>query len=120
MAVYSVFGARTPVGVKVAVLVAEVYVTVPATLVLPGPVTVNVVAGEMSVAGFIALLKVALIAPTLFGQEKGVLIGVTESTVGEDNGVPGAAALSLSPQLVIKTANRTTRNKFFLAIRLCI
>jgi hypothetical protein len=43
-------------GVKVAV--APLYVTVPATAAPPGPVTVKVDA--VSVAGFIAMLKVAV------------------------------------------------------------
>jgi hypothetical protein len=49
--------AREAAGVNVAVI--PLYATVPATGVPPGPVTVNVVA--LTVAGFIAILKIALI-----------------------------------------------------------
>jgi len=66
------------------------------------------------VAGFIALLKDAVIT-AMFGQATVVPIsGVTDTTVGGDNGVPGAAALSGSPQLVNTTASRNTEIKILL------
>jgi hypothetical protein len=56
-------------------------VTVPATLVVPGPIKVNV--EGLMVAGFIALLKVALII-AVSGQTDTLLFGggVTSVTVG--------------------------------------
>jgi hypothetical protein len=60
VAVYKVLAARRLVGVKVALVPRQL--TVPATTAKPGagPVTVKVVAGEVSVAQFIASLKVAV------------------------------------------------------------
>jgi len=57
VAVKSVFAARLAAGVKVAVLLPPKYVTLPATGVVPGPVTVNV--SGVIVAAFIASLKAA-------------------------------------------------------------
>jgi hypothetical protein len=52
--------ARLAAGVNVATEPEQL--TVPATVAAPGPVTVNVVAGDASVAQLIASLKVALSA----------------------------------------------------------
>jgi hypothetical protein len=52
-----VLNARLAAGVKVAT--APEQLTVPATGVVPGPVTVNVAAGDASVEQVIASLKVA-------------------------------------------------------------
>ena len=51
-------GARAAAGAKIAVLLATLYVTCPISAVPLGPVRVKVV--ELIVAGFIALLKVAV------------------------------------------------------------
>src|SRR5579863_1976583 len=57
VAVNVVLGARFIVGANTAVLLPAEYVTVPATSVAPGPVTVKVVL--LIVAGFIAALNIA-------------------------------------------------------------
>jgi hypothetical protein len=58
VAVNKVLVASRAAGVKVATV--PVQLIVPATAVAPGPVTVKVVAGDVRVAQFIALLKDAL------------------------------------------------------------
>jgi hypothetical protein len=66
-------------------------VTAPFTLAPPGPVKVKVVV--LTVAGFIALLKVALMIIPLFGQTPvEAFSGVTEITVGGVVGAPGFPA----------------------------
>jgi hypothetical protein len=77
VAVNKVLVARTAVGVKVAVVPAKV--TVPATGVAPGPVTVNV--APLIVAGFIASLNVAEIG-VLPATSAAPLAGTVETTVG--------------------------------------
>jgi hypothetical protein len=79
VAVKSVFAARLAAGVKVAVLLPPKYVTVPATGVVPGPVTVKV--SGVIVAAFIASLKVAEIF-VLVGTPVAPLAGLVEVTVG--------------------------------------
>jgi len=79
VAVKSVFAARLAAGVKVAVLLPPKYVTVPATGVVPGPVTVNV--SGVIVAAFIASLKVAEIF-VLVGTPVAPFAGLVEVTVG--------------------------------------
>lgn len=80
VALNSVLKARLVEGIKVATSVADAYVTCPATLAPPGPVTVNV--DLLIVAGFIALLKVAL-TMVLLGQTATLpSAGVTDVTVG--------------------------------------
>ena len=96
-------------GVKVATNPAESRETVPDTLP-PAEDRVNVVAGELIVAGFIALLNVALITVGL-GEQTRVepSAGFTVVTVGAVKGAPGFPApgiLSASPQPAIRTANR--------------
>jgi hypothetical protein len=58
VALYWVLVASATVGVKVATKVAALYVTLPATLAPPGPLSVKV--DVLMVAAFIALLKVVL------------------------------------------------------------
>jgi hypothetical protein len=77
VAVYKVLTASAALGVKVATL--PVQLTVPATAVVPGPVTVNVVAGDASVVQFIAWLKVTLSA-WLTGTPVAVFTGTVEIT----------------------------------------
>jgi hypothetical protein len=79
VAVYIVLSARTLEGVKVAVVPAAAYVTVPATGVVPGPVNVKVV--PLIVAGFIATLKVA-VTSVLGHTPLAGLRGVAETTIG--------------------------------------
>jgi hypothetical protein len=77
VAVNNVLVASAVVGVNVAVVPAKV--TVPATGVAPGPVTVNVVA--LIVAGFIASLNVAE-TRVLTGTAAAPIAGTVEITVG--------------------------------------
>jgi len=94
--------------------------TDPDTLDPPGPAKVNVVAGELIVAGFIALLNVAVTgvvrqAPV---EPSG---GVTEVTVG---GVKGEVAppvlLSESLHPAIATASRNAGIQILLTFNLRI
>jgi hypothetical protein len=60
VAVNRVLGASKAAEVKVAT--APVQLTVPGTTVVPGPVRIKLVAGDLSVAQFTASLKVAVSA----------------------------------------------------------
>ena len=103
VAVYAVPSPRRADGVNVAVLLAELYVTIPATAVVPGPCTVNVVV--LIVAGFIASPKVAVSA--VFGQEPLELRrGLTERTVG-----PATTELSVAQQPAISKIAPNVRNQ---------
>jgi hypothetical protein len=93
VAVNRVLVARTGDGVNVAVVPAKV--TVPATGVAPGPVTVNVAA--LIVAGFMALLKVAEIV-VLTPTPVAPLTGTVETTVG------AAAVVKVHTKLVANPA----------------
>jgi hypothetical protein len=74
-----VLNARLAAGVKVAT--APEQLTVPATAVVPGPVTVNVVAGDASVEQVIASLKVAVSA-WVTSTPVAVFTGTVAVTVG--------------------------------------
>jgi hypothetical protein len=113
-------GARLPEGVKVATMVAAMYVTVPDTLAPPA-VKVNVFAPAevLIVAGFIALLNVAVIMGALLGQTR-VPFGVTESTVGAAVGEVGPPPTSGSPHPAITTANRNAGIQILLTFNLRI
>ena len=93
--------------------------TVPATGVAPGPVTVKVVA--LIVAGFIALLNVVVITVVLAEATVEPFSGLTEVTLGEVRGLPG---LSTSPFLpehpATKAANRNATNDIFPVLNLRI
>ena len=71
--------ARLVAGGKIAVLLAELYVTCPDTVAPFGPTNVNVVASIVD--GFIALLKVA-VTMVLGHAPLAPLGGATEMTVG--------------------------------------
>ena len=73
--------ARVPLGVKVATVPEQL--TVPATAVEPGPASVNAVAGEVRVAQFNALLKVAL-TNWFTGTPVAPSAGVVAVTAGRD------------------------------------
>ena len=79
MAVNTVFMASVVPEVKVATSPAQL--TVPATGVVPGPVTVKVVAGDASVAQVIVSLKVAL-NTWLTRTPVAAFTGVVETTAG--------------------------------------
>jgi hypothetical protein len=79
VAVYKVLTASAAAGVKVATL--PVQPTVPVTAVVPGPVTVNVVAGDASVVQSIASLKVAL-STWLTGTPVAPFTGTVAITAG--------------------------------------
>ena len=79
VAVNKVLTASVAPGVKVATAPAQL--TVPATGVAPGPVTVKVVAGDASVAQVIASLKVAL-NTWLTRTPVAAFTGVVETTAG--------------------------------------
>jgi len=79
VAVYRVFTVSRALGVKVAMLPAQL--TVPATAVVPGPVTVKVVAGDASVAQLIVSLKVAL-STWLIGTPVAPFTGIVTITAG--------------------------------------
>lgn len=106
-------------GVKVATLVDELYATVPDTLVPLAVFKVNV--EVLIVAGFIALLNVAVIIATLGQTTVEPFGGVTEVTVGPDVGLPGPPVLesgSLHP--AVTTANRNARIQILLIFDLRI
>jgi uncharacterized protein (DUF58 family) len=79
VAVYRVLTVSGLPGVKVATLPEQA--TVPVTGVVPGPVTVKAVAGDASVAHFIASLKVAL-STWLRGTPVAPLTGIVDITAG--------------------------------------
>ena len=93
VAVNEVLLARTAVGVNVAVLPA--YVTVPATGVVPGPVTVKVAA--LIVAGFMTSLNVAEIA-VLTATAAAPFAGTVEMTLG------GGAVVKVHTKLAASAA----------------
>jgi hypothetical protein len=87
-------------------------VTAPATLTPLGPVTVNV--EVLMVAGFIALLNVAVITAVLGQTRVEPLGGVARVTVGGVRGSPGFPAFGLlsgSPHPAVKLSNRSTVNQ---------
>jgi len=118
VAVKVVLTARAFIGVKVATRPAESRETVPATLPL-GAVKVNVAA--VIVAGFIALLNVAVTTGVLGQTTVEPTGGVTEVTVG---GVKGEVAppvlLSESPHPATRTASRNAEIHTLLTINLRI
>ena len=121
VAVNRVFAARLAEGVKVAILVDELYVTCPETFVVPGPVNVKVVV--VIVAGFIALLNVAVMRIVLGQTRVDPSTGVTEVTVGTvrgSDGLPVPAFLSGSPQPAITMANKNTGIQILQPIKLNI
>ena len=75
--------ARSAAGVNVAVEPEQL--TVPATAVFPGPARVKVVAGDVSVAQFIASLKVALSA-WVIGTPVAPFAATVLATVGGGGG----------------------------------
>jgi hypothetical protein len=88
--------------------------------VFGGPVKVNVVV--LIVAGFIALLNVAVIRGALLGQRR-VPFGVTESAVGGVSGSPAPpvpAFLSGSLHPIAKTASRNAEIQILLTFNLRI
>jgi len=90
-------------GVKVKIVLVVSCVTIPTT---PGA-TVKVVA--LMVAGFIALLKVAVI--TALGQTVAPLTGVTETTLGGVTvGLPALSG-SLHPAAKAKMSSRNAVNQ---------
>jgi hypothetical protein len=100
VAVKGVVGARATVGVKVATFVAATYETVPATLA-PFAVKVNVVV--LIVAGFIALLNVA-VTTAAFGQTSKLPFGgVTAVTVGGTTGLVPMTASGGQPHPTVRT-----------------
>jgi len=96
-------------GVKVAIRSVESRETVPVTLPL-GALKVNVVV--LIVAGFIALLNVAVIIATLGQTMELPFGGVTVVTVGGVRGSPGFPVPALLPEPqhpAITTVNRNAR-----------
>jgi len=121
VAVKVVLGVRLAAGgVKVAILVDESYATVPVTFP-PGPLKVNVEAGELIVAGFMALLNVAVITARLGQTRVEPFGGVTEVTVGGVRGLPGFPGfLSASLHPATRTASRNAEIQTLLTINLRI
>jgi hypothetical protein len=118
VAVKVVFGVRLAAGgVKVATRPAESRETVPVTAP-PGPVKVN--EEVLIVAGFIALLNVALITAMLGQTRVKPFVGVTETTVGAVRGLPGLPPLSESPHPAAKTASRNAEIQILLTFNLRI
>jgi hypothetical protein len=121
VAVNRVFAARLAEGVKVATLVDELYVTCPETFVVPGPVNVKVVV--VIVAGFIALLNVAVMRTVLGQTRVEASSGVTEVTVGGVKGSvgpPAPAFLSGSLQLASTMTNKNSGIQILQAFNLDI
>jgi len=120
VALNTVFSARGLVGLKVATLVLATYVTAPATPAPPGAVTVN--EELVMVAGFIALLNVALIMAVLGQTPTLPFTGVTDVTVGGVPGEPAADAfcLSGSPHPIVKIRSRNAVNKILFLLCLYI
>ena len=85
-------------------MVVATYVTEPATLAPPVPDKVNV--DVLMVAGFIALLKVALIMAVPGQIPVLPFAGVTRTTEGGVVGEVATAFLSGSPQPAIKPSSR--------------
>ena len=85
----------------------------------PPEVKVNV--EVLIVAGFIALLNVALITAELGQMRVAPFAGLTEVTVGGVSGLPGSPAfVSGSPHPAIKTANRNAGIQILLTFNLRI
>ena len=120
MAVKVVFGVRLAAGgVNVATLPVESRATVPVTLP-PGPLNVNVVV--VIVAGFIALLNVALTIATLGQTSVEPFGGVTEVTVGGVRGEPGPAFIasgSLHPAIPTANRNAVIHTWLIFSMRIC-
>jgi hypothetical protein len=119
VAVNLVLGVRLAAGgVNVAIVPVESRETVPVTLPL-GPLKRNVLV--LIVAGFIALLNVAVITATLGQTRVEPSGGVTEVTVGGVRGLPGpAGALSGSPHPATKAASRNAEIQILLTMNLRI
>ena len=118
VAVKVVLGVRLAAGgVKVAIRPVESRETVPVTAP-PGPVKVNV--AVLIVAGFIALLNVALITAMLGQTRVKPAVGVTEATVGVVRGLPGPPAVSGSPHPATRAANRNAGIQILLTFSLRI
>jgi hypothetical protein len=112
VAVYGVSSARGFRGVKVATMSVASMETVPVTEFAPAA-NVNVVAGEMIVAGFMALLKVAVTA-ALWQMPETPTPGFTETTVGGVSGEPGFPTpefLSGSLHAVVTISSRNAVNQ---------
>jgi hypothetical protein len=93
---------------------------VPDTLAPPAvKVKVFAPAEVLIVAGFIALLNVAVIMGALLGQTR-VPFGVTESTVGAAVGEVAPPPTSGSPHPAIATANRNAGIQILLTFNLRI
>jgi hypothetical protein len=121
VAVKVVLGVRLAAGgVKVAIMSVGSRETVPVTLPL-GPLKVNVVV--LIVAGFIALLNVAVTIAMLGQTTELPFAGVTVVTVGGVKGAPGfpvPTSLSGSLHPAITTANRNVGIKTLLTFNLRI
>jgi hypothetical protein len=120
VAVKEVFGVRLAAGgVKVAILVVASYATVPVTFA-PLEVLAKVNVEVLIVAGFIALLNVAVIIVTLGQTTVEPAVGVSEVTVGAVRGLPGPPPLSESPHPAARTANRNAEIQILLTFNLRI
>src|SRR6266849_1577931 len=112
--------ARLAEGVKVAILVAATYVTCPDTFA-PPEVKINV--EVLIVAGFIALLNVAVINAVPAKARVEPSGGVTEVTLGGVSGslgFPAFAFLSKSRQPATRATNMNATNDIFLVLDLRI
>jgi hypothetical protein len=119
VAVKVVLGVRLAAGGKrVATRPVESRETVPATFAPVGSVKVNV--EVLIVAGFIALLNVALITAMLGQRRVKPFVGVTETTVGAVRGLPGPPALSGSPHPATRAATRNAEIQILLTFNLRI
>jgi hypothetical protein len=88
-------GVRAAAGAKIAVLLATLYVTCPISAVPLGPVRVKVV--ELIVAGFMALLKVA-VTIVLIQAPLAPVSGATDTATGAVKpGFPPDSSGSLHP-----------------------
>lgn len=114
-------GSRAVEGVKVAISVADTYDTVPVTSPPAMEETMNV--DVLIVAGFIALLKVAVITAVLGHTRVEPAGGVTAVTVGGVSGAsgfPDPAILSGSLQPAIRAANKNAERKISINFTLRI
>lgn len=118
VAVMVALGARLAVGLNVAMLVVATYVTDPETFAPPA-LTVKV--DTLIVAGFMVLLKVAVITAVLGQMSVAPVVGVTEITVGAATGSLGATAfLSGSPHPERLSDNASAINQIFKELRIRI
>ena len=92
--------------------------TAPGTLAEPGPVKVNV--EVLMVAGFIALLNVALIMAVPGHTPALPFGGVTETTVGAVVGEEATPFLSGSPHPTAKLSNRRAVNQILCLLHVRI